>query len=400
MAGDEQAAGASARAPGGQPSLLGTIVADAHWCAENRGEPFQHTSRARESVSVLRLLFAADNFLPVVLYRIRAVLARAHVPVLPRLLDVVCAAVWRVRIGPRVTMRERVYLPHGNVSIGGATRIGREVVIAPWVEIGPGPGEEAAPTIEDGVFIATLARVTGAVTVGQGATVAAAADVRSDVPARAMAAGAPARVALGAIRQQGGAAEPASRDGLASSSPGRRPGMPEFDDGGDFLRAHVRQRPGVRALRRDIHAARARGVSKLAVIPVTCQRLRETLDRRHVPVLPWLLHMLNLALWNVSIGPHAVVGPGLSLSGRDVVIDGIVRVGRDVALGRRITVGLRPGTAIGPRIGDGTRIGDACAVAGAILVGAGVTVRPGTAVIRDVPDGATVAGVPGVAVLE
>lgn len=71
-AGDSTLGIAAGRAGKRRRSLLGTIVADAHWCATNCGEAFPSQLGVRESISVVRLLFAADNFPLVVLVLPRA----------------------------------------------------------------------------------------------------------------------------------------------------------------------------------------------------------------------------------------------------------------------------------------------------------------------------------------
>jgi serine O-acetyltransferase len=93
------------------------------------------------------------------------------------------------RIGPALG------LPHGGrgVSLAPDTQIGANCTIYPFVTIGQ-DGRSAPPRLEDGVVVATGARVLGNVVVGSGAHVGANSVVIRDVPSGATAFGVPARL--------------------------------------------------------------------------------------------------------------------------------------------------------------------------------------------------------------
>jgi sugar O-acyltransferase (sialic acid O-acetyltransferase NeuD family) len=115
--------------------------------------------------------------------------------------------------------------------------------------------------------------------------------------------------------------------------------------------------------------------------------------------------------WATVVSPHAVVGPRVTLGegsmvaaaacltadvrvGRHVVVNTAAVVSHDSDLEDFATVG--PGAVLcgGSRIGEGAYIG-----AGAVMienhrVGRGAFVGAGAAVVRDVPDGLRVMGVP------
>ncbi len=144
-------------------------------------------------------IFLGMPLLPVLLFRLRARLLRAQVPVLPYLCELLSNAVWRVAIGRYVAIGPGLVIPHGHVVIDGRVEIGRECIINPWVTIGLSGSrrwgfDSRGPIVGDHVFIGTGAKVLGPVTVGDGARIGANAVVIDDVPAGATAVGAPARV--------------------------------------------------------------------------------------------------------------------------------------------------------------------------------------------------------------
>lgn len=82
--------------------------------------------------------------------------------------------------------------------------IGDDCVIAQNVTIGRNPGDQRVPVLGDRVYVGAGAVIVGEITVGDDAVVGANSVVLHDVPARAVVAGAPARV----IRIQEGPAAP------------------------------------------------------------------------------------------------------------------------------------------------------------------------------------------------
>ena len=159
-----------------------------------RREQFVFASRAQKWMSVLRLLWGADEFLSLFLYRVRTALRDLGVPILPRLLYYAGSFLYGVRIGEHVVIEAGLYLPHGQVVIDGITRIGRHCMIAPWSTIGLVAGSAIGPTIGSDVQVGTGARILGNLTIGRGARIGTNAVVLKDVPAGATAIGVPARI--------------------------------------------------------------------------------------------------------------------------------------------------------------------------------------------------------------
>jgi serine O-acetyltransferase len=160
-------------------------------------EPFsEHWKALGERIARVSL---GMTFLPVILLRVRDLLVRRSVPLLPYLCELASNAIWHVAIGRYVEVGEGVIFPHGHVIIDGDVRIGRDCTINPWVTIGLGGSrrygfDTRGPIVEDRVFIGSGAKVLGPVTVGEGARIGANAVVIEDVPAGATVVGAPARV--------------------------------------------------------------------------------------------------------------------------------------------------------------------------------------------------------------
>jgi serine O-acetyltransferase len=123
-------------------------------------------------------------------------------------------------------------------------------------------------------------------------------------------------------------------------------------------------------------------------------RVKATLQRRGVPLLPRLAHRLAMATGQVSIGDPVVIHPGIHLLHGQVVIDGVVEIHPGAVIGPFVTIGLRSGDIVGPTIDQDVAIGTGAKVLGRVHVGAGASVGANAVVVDDVPAGTTVVGVP------
>jgi serine O-acetyltransferase len=125
------------------------------------------------------------------------------------------------------------------------------------------------------------------------------------------------------------------------------------------------------------------------------QHLAYTAGRRWSP-LGFLFKQLNHFLTGADIGWQADIGPGLALPhptglvvGREVVI------GSDCVLQSCVTLGgLRSNERGQPALGDRVLVGTGARVLGEVSIGNDVTIGANSVVMSDVPDGATVVGVP------
>lgn len=123
-------------------------------------------------------------------------------------------------------------------------------------------------------------------------------------------------------------------------------------------------------------------------------RLKASLQRRGVPLLPRMAHRLAMLFGQVSIGDPVVVAPGVYLIHGQVVIDGVIEIHEGVVIAPFVTIGLRAGDVRGATIEQGVNIGTGAKVIGPVRIGAGATIGANAVVLDDVPAGATVVGAP------
>ena len=108
----------------------------------------------------------------------------------------------------------------------------------------------------------------------------------------------------------------------------------------------------------------------------------------------------NIGRWlfGVEIHPQVQVGKRLFIDhGMGVVLGGTTVIGDNVSIYQGVTLGGVTQTESGkrhPTIEDGVIIGAGAKVLGPIVIGHGARIGSNAVVIRDVPEGATVVGVP------
>ncbi|MEJ7727270.1 MAG: serine O-acetyltransferase EpsC [Actinomycetes bacterium] len=111
-----------------------------------------------------------------------------------------------------------------------------------------------------------------------------------------------------------------------------------------------------------------------------------------------VLSHLGRILTGIEIHPGAVIGRRFFVDhGMGVVIGETAEVGDDVMLYHQVTLGGRS-TARGkrhPTVEDGVTFGAGARVLGPVRVGAGAQIGANAVVVRDVPPGAVVVGIPG-----
>ena len=169
-----------------------TLIRDAEMFLMRWGTP-----RKQRWMLWLRLIFLTPGFQFIFWLRLQRAVSSVPVvgPVLRRILWY-GTRIWfssevdtQARIGPGLYMPH----PHGIV-IGAGVKIGENVSILQRVTLGRAGDSHVYPTIGNGVEIGAGAAVLGAITLGDGAKIGANSVVLKDVPAGAVAVGAPARL--------------------------------------------------------------------------------------------------------------------------------------------------------------------------------------------------------------
>lgn len=122
-----------------------------------------------------------------------------------------------------------------------------------------------------------------------------------------------------------------------------------------------------------------------------------------VPVIPRLISTFARFLTGIDIHPGATIGKRFFIDhGMGVVIGETTEIGDDVLLYQGVTLGGTSSKAEKrhPTLGRGVVVGAGAKVLGAITLGNYAKVGAGSVVVNDVPDHATVVGVPGKVVIQ
>lgn len=100
-------------------------------------------------------------------------------------------------------------------------------------------------------------------------------------------------------------------------------------------------------------------------------------------------------LCGVELRPKTRVGAGLTIHhGYGLVVNNAVIVGRGVELRNGVTIGHRTKGGASPTLADNVSVGAGAIILGGIHIGRGVRIGAGSVVLRDVPEGESVAGNP------
>jgi serine O-acetyltransferase len=127
-------------------------------------------------------------------------------------------------------------------------------------------------------------------------------------------------------------------------------------------------------------------------------RLCHSLWRRGHRLIARLLSQWTRAVTGIEIHPGATIGRRFFIDhGMGVVIGETAEVGDDVMLYHDVTLGGRSLAKVKrhPTVEDGVTIGAGARVLGPITIGKGAQIGANAVVVRDVPAGAVVVGVPG-----
>lgn len=132
---------------------------------------------------------------------------------------------------------------------------------------------------------------------------------------------------------------------------------------------------------------------------IFCHKFSHFYYKHHMKSLARLNSQLARFWTGIEIHPGATIGDGLFIDhGMGVVIGETAVIGNNCTIYHNVTLGGR-GHAIGERrhpiIGDNVLVGAGAKLLGPITVGNDANIGANAVVLHDVPDRATVVGVPG-----
>lgn len=139
------------------------------------------------------------------------------------------------------------------------------------------------------------------------------------------------------------------------------------------------------------------------LIPVALYRLAYWCGRHRLRPVGKLLSMANMTLFGLEIGLDCEIGPGLFLPHTSGTVIGASRIGANAVIYHNVTVGAKVPdmsyeAGLRPEIGDGVFLGAGCKVLGGIILGDNVTVGANAVVLKSVPSGCLVGGIPAVVI--
>lgn len=126
-----------------------------------------------------------------------------------------------------------------------------------------------------------------------------------------------------------------------------------------------------------------------------CYRARCRLIRFRIPLIPTILHRLCMSHSQVCIGKPVIIQPGMYIAHGQVVIDGFVKIDSGVVLLPWVTIGLKAGNFQGATIEKNVHVGTGAKIIGPVTLGNGCKIGANSVIVKNVPRGAIVAGVPG-----
>lgn len=121
------------------------------------------------------------------------------------------------------------------------------------------------------------------------------------------------------------------------------------------------------------------------------------LFRIPLKIVYFFAYMFSELVMEMCLDPHATIGGGLFIAHiGGIHINPQAIIGSNCDITHRVTIGASAmGRQGSPTIGNNVYIGTGAVLVGKIKVGNGAKIAANTLVITNVPDGATVMGVPG-----
>ena len=141
---------------------------------------------------------------------------------------------------------------------------------------------------------------------------------------------------------------------------------------------------------------------------IVIHRLTHKLWQLKLPLIPRLLSHLNRLFTGIEIHPGAKIGKNLFIDhGMGVVIGETSEIGDNVTIYHAVTLGgISPSIDSErqrnekrhPTIGDHVVIGSGAQIIGPVVVGKSARIAANAVVVKDVPESATMVGIPAKAV--
>ena len=153
------------------------------------------------------------------------------------------------------------------------------------------------------------------------------------------------------------------------------------------------------------YGSRRAGLLSQGLWATTAYRLshyaRYRLHSRLLGVLPYIFQRVIVALTGIDIIAHAHIGPGLYIPHGGYIVVGGIRAGRNCNFYQGVTLGNSATTfdnpdfkSLVPTLGDGVWVFPGAVIAGGVTLGDDAAVSANSLVVRDVPPGGVVMGVP------
>jgi len=122
-------------------------------------------------------------------------------------------------------------------------------------------------------------------------------------------------------------------------------------------------------------------------------RMMRFCQTHRLKILAAIINRINSSTTHAIIGRNADIGPGfVILHSQGVIINTNVRAGRNLMVYHEVTLGSEKNRS--PVLGDNILIGAGAKIIGGVRIGSDVKIGANAVVTSDVPDGATVVGIP------
>jgi serine O-acetyltransferase len=134
-------------------------------------------------------------------------------------------------------------------------------------------------------------------------------------------------------------------------------------------------------------------------LPIVLYRSSRAAFLAGLPVLPHLLSYWNQVVFGIEISPRCEIGPGIFFPHTSGTVIGASKIGKNATIFQGVTLGAKQidmqyDPALRPELGDFVVVGAGAKVLGGISLGDNVSVGANSVLLRSVPSGATVAGIP------